>query len=212
MPATDTKTTILDAAEALFADQGFAATSLRQLTTAAGVNLAAVNYHFGSKEELAKAVLRRRIEPINAERHRRLDQLSRPATLEQIIRAFVEPVLRSDAIFPDEPQGKTPTELCRLFGRISVERPPFLRGFLHEQFGDLARRLVAVFGEAAPSLDPSTIWWRLHFMVGSLAHTLQNAHLIGPMSNGQCESGDTGTIVEQLVAFCAAGFASEKSR
>ena len=79
MAKADTKDTILDAAEDLFAEQGFGATSLRQLTARAGVNLAAVNYHFGSKEDLAKAVLRRRIEPINRERRERLDDMRVPA-------------------------------------------------------------------------------------------------------------------------------------
>ena len=91
MSATDTKQTILDAAEDLFAEQGYAATSLRQLTGKARVNLAAVHYHFGSKEDLAKAVLARRIEPINVERIARLDALpARRRTVRTAIR--IEPV------------------------------------------------------------------------------------------------------------------------
>src|SRR6478736_3259068 len=77
----DTKTRILDVAEGLFVEHGFEATSLRQLTAAAGVNLAAVNYHFGSKEELFQAVLTRRLDPMNQERIERLDRLEREATV-----------------------------------------------------------------------------------------------------------------------------------
>src|SRR5437762_13635541 len=75
----DTKTRILDAGEHLFMEHGFEATSLRQLTSAAGVNLAAVNYHFGSKEELFQAVLTRRLDPMNQERIQLLDRLEREA-------------------------------------------------------------------------------------------------------------------------------------
>src|SRR3954453_22954021 len=89
----DTKTRILDAAESFFMEHGFEATSMRQLTTAAGVNLAAVNYHFGTKEELFQAVLTRRLDPMNQERIELLDELEReaagkPASCEKILAAM----------------------------------------------------------------------------------------------------------------------------
>jgi len=97
--SADTKTRILDAAERLFVEHGFEATSLRQLTTAAGVNLAAVNYHFGSKEELFQAVLTRRLDPMNQERIERLEKLEReasgkPLSCEKILFAMLIPALR----------------------------------------------------------------------------------------------------------------------
>jgi len=220
MPTTDTKDTILDAAESLFAEQGFAATSLRQLTQRAGVNLAAVNYHFGSKEELVKAVLRRRIEPINDERRRRLDAMQTP-TLEGIVRAFLEPALRAklDEGQPDggEPggQGTSPegraAGLARIFGRISVEQPPFLRDFFAEQFGELGRRFVAMLQEAAPGIDAKTTWLRMHFTVGAMAHTLQSAHMITQVSCGACSIESPDELVEQLVAYAVGGFAGEEA-
>ncbi|MFN3244328.1 MAG: TetR/AcrR family transcriptional regulator [Planctomycetota bacterium] len=205
MPTTDTKDTILDAAEALFAEQGFAATSLRQLTQRAGVNLAAVNYHFGSKDELVKAVLRRRIEPINAERVRRLDAMA-PPTLEGIVRAFVEPALRAIATSGTSPDGQA-AGLARIFGRISVEQPPFLRGFFAEQFGELGRRFVAMLQEAAPGIDAETTWLRMHFTVGAMAHTLQSAHMLTQVSGGACRIDDPDELAEQLVAYAVGGFA-----
>ncbi|HEB54200.1 MAG TPA: TetR/AcrR family transcriptional regulator [bacterium] len=210
MAPPDTKDTILDAAESLFAEQGFAATSLRQLTTRAGVNLAAVNYHFGGKEELARAVLLRRIQPINDERLRRLDALERPARLEAVVRAFLEPALQcadeGDRTCAD---GHAPaTRLCRVFGRISIEQPPFIRGFLTEQFRELGRRFVAMLREAAPGIDAETAWWRMHFTIGAMAHTLQNAHLLDEVSDGACTARDPAAIVEHLVAFATAGFAA----
>ena len=62
----ETRTRLLDSAEQLFAERGIDATSLRAITTAAGANLASVNYHFGSKDELFREVVSRRIGPVNA--------------------------------------------------------------------------------------------------------------------------------------------------
>ena len=208
MAKADTKDQILDAAEDLFAEQGFASTTLRQLTTRAGVNLAAVNYHFGSKEDLAIAVLRRRIEPINPERRQRLDELTRPASLEAIVRAFLEPALRCQDATGDAKSESAGAGLCRVFGRISIEQPPFLRNFFAKEFGDLARRFVAMLSEAAPGIAAETLWWRMHFLVGAMAHTLQSAHVIGQVSGGVCDANDHETIVAQLTSFAIGGFAA----
>ena len=197
MAQPETKDTILDAAEALFAEQGFEATSLRQLTQRAGVNLAAVNYHFGSKESLVKAVLSRRIEPINEERVRRLDALSSP-TLEEVVRAFLEPALQAI--------GRDGGGMARIFGRVTAEQPPFLREFFASQWGALARRFVAALQAAAPGVDAHAAWLRMHFTVGAMAHTLQNAHMLAEISGGDCRVDDDAAVLEQLVAYAVGGF------
>tara|TARA_R110002111_G_scaffold23363_2_gene52613 strand:+ start:1114 stop:1755 length:642 start_codon:yes stop_codon:yes gene_type:complete len=208
MAKPDTKDQILDAAEDLFAEQGFATTSLRQLTTRAGVNLAAVNYHFGSKDELAKAVLQRLIEPINRERRQRLDDMSKPFAIDAIVRAFIEPAVRSQQVGPGALPESRGAGLCRLFGRISVEQPPFLREFISEQFGQLGKRFVAMLSEAAPGIAAETLWWRMHFTVGAMAHTLANAHVVGQVSHGVCDADDHEGILNQLTAFAIGGFAA----
>jgi AcrR family transcriptional regulator len=210
MAATDTKDTILDAAETLFAEQGFAATSLRQLTTRAKVNLAAVNYHFGSKDDLAKEVLRRRIEPINSERRQRLDALETPATVADIVRAFIEPALRPLQTEPGTSPQSRAAGLCRVLGRLSVEHPPFLRSFFGEQFGDLGRRFVSALQAAAPEISATTLWWRMHFTVGAMAHTLQSAHLVGQLSEGKCDPDDHDSILQQLIHFAMGGMESSE--
>lgn len=197
MTAVDTKSTILDVAEQRFADQGFAATSLRQVTADAGVNLAAVNYHFGSKEGLVKAVLMRRIEPINDERRRRLDALPDPPPLEHVVRAYIEPAMQT---------ASQVSGFCRVFGRLSAERPPFLAGFFAEQFGELGRRFVAMLAKGAPALDVQTIWWRMHFTIGAMSHTLLNAEVIDEVSEGACGTADRAAVCEQLVTFAIGGF------
>ena len=131
-----TRERLLDAAERLFAEAGYTA-SLRDITAAAGANLAAVNYHFGSKEELVKAVLLRRVGPINAERRRRLAALESPTT-EDVVRAFLEPALRAIG-GADAAKGGPLRGFARIIGRVTVEQPAFLRPFIAEQFSELAR-------------------------------------------------------------------------
>src|SRR6185503_3790882 len=96
-PQHETRTRILDAAEELFMLHGFEGTSMRLLTSRAGVNLAAVNYHFGSKDALIEALFRRKLDPMNTARLAELERLEsegRPLAPEAIIRAFVGPSLR----------------------------------------------------------------------------------------------------------------------
>ncbi len=225
MATATTREQILDAAETLFAEHGYTATSMRQLTTAAGVNLAAVNYHFGGKEELAKAVLQRRIDPINAERHRRLDELENP-DVEAILRAFIEPALQGLARYAEErrrtararkargarqgqPAGR---ELSDLFGRLLMERPPFLREFLATQFGDIVERFTAQLARATRRRESATTWWRLHFTIGAMAHTLHNAAMLEHLSGGRCDPANLPELTNELVAFATAGFEAPAPR
>ncbi|MCU0864593.1 MAG: TetR family transcriptional regulator [Planctomycetes bacterium] len=207
MAGPDTKTTILDAAEALFAEQGYDAASLRELTRRAGVNLAAVNYHFGGKEKLAMAVLARTIAPINAERARRLEALPVRATTADVVRAFVEPAFPTNAnctaghIAPAR-------DFCRMFGRLMVDQPPFLRLFLAEQFRDLGLRFEARLRQSLPRHDAATVWWRMHFLAGAMAHTLHSADGLAHLTAGLCDATDVDAVVEQLVAFAAAGISA----
>jgi AcrR family transcriptional regulator len=204
MSAAATQTTILDAAEALFAEAGFAATSLRELTAKAGANLAAVSYHFGSKEGLAIAVLKRRMDPIHAERRARLDALPAQPSVEAIVRAFVEPLLRPGVVHDAAPV-QPGSGFCRLVGRLMVEQPPFLRDFLAAQFRDLGWRFCGALRQALPGHDAATLWWRLHFLVGAIAHTLQNAATLRHLTDGLCRDDDVDAVVEQLVQFAADG-------
>ncbi|MGH8722039.1 MAG: TetR/AcrR family transcriptional regulator, partial [Burkholderiales bacterium] len=114
-PEHVTRTRILDAAEELFMQHGFEGTSMRQLTSRAGVNLAAVNYHFGSKDALIEAVFRRRLDPMNAARLAALDRLE-DLSAENIIRAFIGPSLR---LIEDAKGGGR--NFIRLLGRTYTE-------------------------------------------------------------------------------------------
>src|SRR5215472_13350740 len=113
----DTPGKLLDAAERLFATQGYGAVSLRQVIAEADVNVAAVHYHFGSKEELVDQVVMRRAGPVNEERIARLDRIEaesggRPPKLEQIFEAFLAPI---EAVAGSHP------EFARMMGRLQLE-------------------------------------------------------------------------------------------
>lgn len=202
--SADTKTRILDAAEQLFMEHGFEATSLRQLTSAAGVNLAAVNYHFGTKEELFQAVLTRRLDPMNQERIERLERLEReaggkPITCEKILFAMLIPALR---IARDEKRGGK--NFLRLVGRAYADPAPFIRHFLSAQYAEMIGRYKEAFLRALPHLSRQELSWRLHFVMGALSYTLAGTDAlklfgqIGPADNDEM-------LLQRLAPFLVAG-------
>ncbi len=197
MSEISTKDRILDAAELAFAERGFAATSLRAVTAAAGVNLAAVNYHFGSKDGLIRAVFARRLDPVNRDRLDRLDAAEREATsagpsLEHILETFVRPVAR----LADATVGDTPL-LAALLGRVHVEPDAGLRDLLAEQFEEAARRYLAAFARALPHLGERELRARFQFCVAAMAGTLADPHMPQRLVGG---TGHDVPTTEQTLA------------
>lgn len=167
-PATSTRERILGSAEALFADHGFAGASLRRVTAAAGVNLAAVNYHFGSKDRLIEAVLRRRLDPLNAQRMARLAELEgRPdTTLEDLLGAFIRPAL---ALALDEAGGSA---FVRLLAYAYAGQHGELREFLSAHYGPVLKRFAQAFAALLPHLDREALSWRLDLVAGALTYLM----------------------------------------
>ncbi len=208
--AGDTKSRILDAAEELFMEHGFEATSLRLITTAAGVNLAAVNYHFGSKEELFQAVLTRRLDPMNQERLRLLGQYEAagtdghgkgPLTCEQIISAMFIPALK---LARDHEQGGK--NFLRLLGRAYADPAPFIREFLSNQYAEMIARFRAAFGRALPHLPREEVSWRLHFVMGALSYTLAGTDALKMIAQFHPEEiNNDELLLKRLAPFLAAG-------
>jgi len=202
----DTKTRILDAAEALFTEHGFEATSLRQLTAAAGVNLAAVNYHFGSKEELFQAVLTRRLDPMNQERIDLLARYEREAgeralTCEKILSAMLIPALR---LSRDEERGGK--DFLRMLGRAYADPAPFIRHFLSAQYAEMIARFKDAFLKALPHLTRKELTWRLHFVMGALSYTLAGTDSLKLMFEVMAgEEHDDEQLLQRLAPFLAAG-------
>jgi AcrR family transcriptional regulator len=202
---TTTKDRILDAAERLFGDLGFADTSLRAITAEAGANLAAVNYYFQSKDALIQAVFARRLGPINKDRLAMLDDLEsraagRPLAIEDILRAFLTPVFRAGRPWKEH------QAFGRMFGRMYIDPGDTFTRIFREQLGEVKTRFITACQRAMPGLPPEELYWRLHFLIGSLAHTIAGLHHLAVTSEGCCDPSNPEAILERLIAFLAAGF------
>jgi len=191
----DTKTRILDAAEKLFADKGFYATSLRDITAEADVNLAAVNYHFQTKDSLIDAVIGRRIAPVNRLRLEMLAAAGPHPSVEQIVAAFVAPLLE---------RGISP--MLPMMGRALASPDLFLFRIFKKHLAAVADQFGKAFETALPSLSSAERMWRLLFMAGSMAHVLSWSHVVGEMTEGVCDPTDREDVTARLVRFVAAGF------
>jgi AcrR family transcriptional regulator len=197
-----TKDRILDAAERLFARDGFEATSLRAITAEAGVNLAAVNYHFQSKEALVQAVIGRRMGPLNTQRLDLLDAYEAeaggaPVPLEKIMDAFLRPIV--------EMVGSHAHEFVPLIGRLYTEPGEFTERLFKQQFEHMARRFMPALQRALPNLPPAEISWRLHFAIGAMAHTMAASRLLKLMSGGLSDVSDVKGTLARLNSFVLAG-------
>ena len=203
MAGTDTKERILDAAERLFASHGFAGTSLRAVTKEAGVNLAAVHYHFGTKEDLLRAVLSRIVIPVNQERLKMLEQVeaaagSDPPSLEGILEAFIAPDLR---LIQD--LGERGVIITRFLGRSYTEPAEMVQALSREHYEELGQRFMEVFARALPEVPQAELYWRFKLVVGVLTYILADT---GPTMGGYAEDiSDVDGTVRRLVAFLAAG-------
>jgi AcrR family transcriptional regulator len=203
-PQHETRTRILDAAEELFMLHGFEGTSMRQLTAKAGVNLAAVNYHFGSKDALIEAVFRRRLDPMNAARIAALEVLEvsgRPPAAEAIIRAFVGESLR---MIEDTKSGGR--NFIRLLGRTYTEPSKPVRVLIGQLYAPTMECYKAAFERALPQMPREELVWRMHFMFGTLSYTLAATDAVQLIAGCKPEDRHDARLLEdRLTAFLAAG-------
>lgn len=198
-----TKDRILGAAEELFAQHGFAGTSLRQVTSRADVNIAAVNYHFGSKENLVNEVFRRRMDEMSAQRLASLKTAMQqaPAQLEQVLAAFVEPAL---ALAQDRNGGGA---FIRVIARAYAEKNDGLRKFLSDQYGHVPRAFAKAIAACVPELDKEQLYWRLDFLSGALTYAMADFGMIKRPS-GVSEPAHRQRVARELIHFAAAGIRS----
>lgn len=209
--AHDTKEHILDAAEELIAEQGIDAVSLRAITSAAKANLAAVHYHFGSKDALVQKVFERRIRPVNARRLQLLDEAEeesgrRPIPLEKILRAFIEPAIR---LYAQDPKGPMFMRVC---GRIFAEPSHHLQTSLDDFFTEIVSRFGEAFQRILPELEQEELSWRIHFMVGTMVHTLMEHDRLKRFTRGACTMDDPEALIDRMVSFSAAGMRAPSAR
>ena len=209
-PPHETRTRILDAAEELFMLHGFEGTSMRLLTARAGVNLAAVNYHFGSKDALIEALFRRKLDPMNTARIAELERLEseakgqpagRSLSPEAIIRAFVGPSLRH---MEDAKGGGR--NFIRLLGRTYTEPTKPIRVLIGQLYAPTMERYKAALERALPHMGRDELVWRMHFMFGTLAYTLAATDTVQLIAGCKPEDRyDARLLEDRLASFLAAG-------
>jgi AcrR family transcriptional regulator len=199
----DTKSRILDAAEDLFGERGLDRVSIRDITVKARVNLAAINYHFGTKDDLIVAVFERRVLPMNEARLAALKTVERAAgkrrpSLEAVLEAFIRPTI--DFSINQSSGGKA---FSKLFGRCISEPSPQVEGLLMKQFQPLIEELELALKKSLPNLTRSQIFWRLKFTYGALHHWLLTKDKFRP---AWLQDIDVEAQTKQLISFAAAGF------
>jgi AcrR family transcriptional regulator len=190
----DTKEKILDTAERLIGQRGYAATSLRQIIAEAGVNLAAVHYHFGSKEELLDELVMRKASKVNAVRLARLEALEKASgsrlDVRPVLEAFFEPMVEVASAHP---------QFVRLMGRMYSEG--MMPAIAEKHFRPTAQRYLKALGHCLPGIARAELRWRIHFMVGAMAHAMCNAPVMP-----KPDAADLKRRIQLLVTFLAAGF------
>ncbi len=194
-----TKERILGAAESLFAQRGFDGASLRQLTSAAGVNLAAVNYHFGSKEKLVEQIFRRRLDALNNSRLQALSLVegAETTTLEDVLSAFIRPAL-------DLSHDESGSLFMRVLARAFAEHDDTLRRFLSDNYGHVMRQFTAEFARLLPQLTKQELYWRIDLVSGALTHAMSGFGMIQRKS-GVSEIEHREETAQHLIRFAVAG-------
>jgi AcrR family transcriptional regulator len=193
----NTKERILDSAETLFGENGYSATSLRHIISEAGVNLAAIHYHFGSKQDLLDRVVLRKAGPINESRLRLLDKFEEdaapaPACVERVVEAFILPAVLLE---------KSP-EFVKLMGRVHLEG--LSEGIAQRIFQPMIARFMSALQRALPDISPNELAWKVHFALGAMAHTL----IARPEIGNEAAAEPPFITAKRLVAFISSGFRS----
>lgn len=169
-PGVETRTRILDVGEALFAERGFRGVSLREIVSAAEVNVAAAHYHFGSKEELFEQVFARCADPVCRLTAQMLDMadewVGREEHLEQVLKAHLVPTLRGPSGHPRDVQNYN-----RLRAHIMVQDRAFAGKLMGKVYADLTKRSIRSLQRAMPDLPPRDLAWRFHLLVQTLIFT-----------------------------------------
>jgi len=208
---TGTQTTserIMEAAEGLFAAQGIRGTSLKEITELAEVNIAAVNYHFRSKDALVRAVYERCFLPLNEQRLRLLDEVEAAAgggapAIEEVLRALFEPMVRA---------WQTNRNFILLVGRLQSEPDPSLNVFVQGLYGGLIERFLRAARRAAPEVAEADLFFWIYFLFGGVVYTLINSQDMARMHPGQNLIDTSELFLHDLIKFGSAGIGSRSQQ
>lgn len=211
MAQSETVERILDVAEQLFAEKGFAETSLRLITSKAGVNLAAVNYHFGSKKALIQAVFVRFLNPfvssLEQELNRREQAQEHTPSLEELLEMLVR-----QALLVKPRSGNDLSIFMRLLGLAFSQSQGHLRKYLNEVYGAVFLRYMRLVHQAAPDLPAQELFWRIHFMLGSAAFTMSSMKALRAIAEAELGThSGIDQVLQLMVPFLAAGMRADSA-
>ena len=210
MPSDQTRTAILAAAERLYADRGFGDVTLRDIVAEANVNLAAVNYHFGSKDELIAELFVTRSLALNRERLRELkaaeDAGGGTAEISDILRALVGPTLRG-CLGPNNQRSTA----ARFMIRVSIESVPPIRRIRNREIDHL-RKFIAAMRHSLPAHSDVELYWGLHFALAMTQQTVRDSERLTKLSDGKCDVDDVEGIIERVVAVAVMGLMGKEAR
>jgi AcrR family transcriptional regulator len=198
MPSDQTRSAILAAAERLYADRGFGDVTLRDIVAEANVNLAAVNYHFGSKDELIAELFVTRSLALNRERLRELkaaeEKAGGTADISDILRALVGPTLRG-CLGPNNQRSIA----ARFMIRVNIESVPAIRRIRNREIDHL-RKFIAAMRRSLPGQGDVELYWGLHFALAMAQQTVRDSERLTRLSDGKCDVDDVDDVVDRVVA------------
>jgi AcrR family transcriptional regulator len=202
----DTRDRILDAAEKLFAQQDYDGTSLREITEYAGANVAAVNYHFGAKKELYRAVLGRRFRPINELRLQQLDAAEKaakgqPVSLRLLLDIFLRPIVTIKTV-----QGEDgPHPFVRLMSRHNAAPHPDMVEVLENEIAEVRKRFSAALQRGLPGLPAAVLAWRMSFVIGGTLHAFSRTYVLRTADGVAQPAADAEAMFQDLLTLLEAG-------
>jgi AcrR family transcriptional regulator len=205
MTEPNTKDKILDSAEFLFAIKGLKETSVRDITSHADVHLAAVNYHFNTKDGLLRALVERRLTPLNLKRLELLDKYENrfgqgSVPVESVLHALIAPGIKMCFEAPD---------FLKIVGQIVSHPDEEIYTIYLSNFEELFTRVKDALVFSLPRISEEELMWRIHFVIGAVIHTCTNHSGLSALSHGICEMNDRDEIVNKLISFCAAGLKAD---
>ncbi|SDH09506.1 transcriptional regulator, TetR family [Vibrio xiamenensis] len=198
-----TKDRILDVAEGLFAEHGFNDTSLRVITSKAGVNLASVNYHFGDKKTLVRAVLNRYLEAFMPAMQDALItlNLNQDYTMADVFESLRAPLRSLNQV---RPNGTS--RFMSLIGRGYTDVQGHLRWFITTRYQETLTLFVESVMKANPNLTEETLFWRLHFTLGTCVFTMASSQALSEIAQSNYgHEVELKAVVDQLIVYLAAG-------
>jgi AcrR family transcriptional regulator len=208
MASDQTRSAILAAAERLYADRGFGDVTLRDIVAAANVNLAAVNYHFGSKDELIAELFVTRSLALNRERLRDLraaeERGGGHAELSDILRALIGPSLRG-CLGPERERSTA----ARFMIRASIESVPPIRRIRNREIDHL-RKFVGAMRRALPDRAEVELYWGLHFALAMAQQTVRDSERLTKLSDGQCDLDDVEGVIDRVVQVAVMALAGRE--